>query len=285
MEQAILRFFEGIRCPFLTCFFGVFSFLGEGTALIAAVALCYWLLDRRTGEQLLVTAVSSLAVNTFLKNTVRRPRPYVAGDSSLLEVQNAFLDTTNLGDRVSCPSGHSQSVANFLTASGFYAPKKFLWFVYLAVTLLVMVSRLYFGVHYPSDVALGFLVGVVIAVLWQLVYRKAYFCRYPILGGLAVLSMVPFFFPAFQIPHDHVQAVGLICGCAFFLPFADMVRTKPSKYPKRLLRIAVGGALVGAIFALSLLLPKGEVFSLVKYFFLVGGATLGADALFRLFKI
>ena len=47
----------------------------------------------------------------------------------------------------------------------------------------------------------------------------------------------------------------------------------------------LGALAAGAVYALSLLFPEGEAFDLLFYFLLAGAATLGAQALFRLFRI
>ena len=73
MEQAILQFFESIRCPALTYFFGFFSLFGEPTVFAVVVILVYWLANARTGEQLALSALTSLPVNVALKLVVARP--------------------------------------------------------------------------------------------------------------------------------------------------------------------------------------------------------------------
>lgn len=284
MDQAISLFFEQIRNPFLTAVLSFFTFFGEGTFIIGAVAVCYWLFERKTGERILLSAISSLFLNTGLKHLVNRPRPYMNGISKV-EIDNFFVSTNDLGDTISFPSGHTQSTANFLTACAVRVKRAWFYVVASLFVLLVMISRVYLGVHYFTDVLAGLLLGVGIALFWQLVYAKWYKARYYILAGFAILSMVFMLFPSFGINHDHVQAVGLICGCAVFLPLTDMVRVKESRFPKRFFRLLVGGVCTGGIFALTLLFPKGEVFTLVKYFLLIGGATLLSEVFFRILKI
>ena len=282
MDAFLLEFFNRIRCDALTVFFGFFSFLGEGIPLVVGVLLCFWLTKPQTGERIAVVALTSLPLNTWLKVAVARPRPYVAETVPLLPVDNAFLSTTDLGSHVSFPSGHSQSVASFLSALSLRVKRVWVWIVCMLVTLLVMISRLYFGVHYPTDVIAGFLIGFFVALFWTVVYQKAYGARYYMLCAFAIASLIPLFFTQ---PHDCLQSVGLICGLAVFLPIANRVAPPLSSFPKRLLRIPVGALAAGAVFLVSLLFPEGDAFRLLSYFLLTGGATAGAQALFRLFRI
>lgn len=283
MEQAILQFFESIRCPFLDLFFSVFSFFGEATVMAACVILIYWLAANRTGEQLALTALTSLPVNVVLKCTVSRPRPYAAGIVERVDIDNFFVSTVDLGDNLSFPSGHAQCTTTLLGGISLRARKWWVWAVSAAFVLLVVCSRLYFGVHYPTDLLAGIALGLAVAVFWELVYRYLYPYRYFALFALALLSLVPFFF---FVHKDYVQAAGFLSGAAVFLPLCDLLfKRKPAPFPRRLWRIPAGLLIVGGVFALCLLLPAGAGYSLLKWFLFAGGATLGAEALFFWLKI
>ncbi len=283
MEPAILKFFEGIRCVPLDWIFGIFSFLGEGLTVGVIVLLLFWLLPRRTGEQLLVTAVSSAAVNAFLKNAISRPRPYAAGVVSRRDVDTPLFSTRDLGDTLSCPSGHAQATSSALCAGAMLRKKIYGWVLFGVLIALVCCSRMYFGVHYPTDVLLGTALGVLIAVLWHLVYRYAYKARYFCLMGLAAALLLTLpFYPE----HDHVQMTALLSGAAFFLPLCSFLKYKETDVLwKRLLHIPLGGLAAGAMFGVALLFPEGLGFTLLKWFLLFGAGTFGATALFKLCRV
>ncbi len=282
MEEVILKFFESIRCVPLDVVFGFFSLVGESAVLAAALFLVYWLASPETGELFAVSVLTSVPVNVSLKYAVRRPRPYAAEVVSRRDVDTPVFSTRDLGDDVSFPSGHAQTAACLAAAVSLRAKRAWVWTLSALSLLLVMVSRLYFGVHYPTDVLAGALIGVLIALFWKLVYAKFHGARYYLLCAFAVLALIPLFFTC---PHDYVQAAGLISGAAFFLPLCDMIRRDPSPFPKRLWRVPLGLVAAGAAFALSLCFPADEGFHLLKWFLIVGAATLGAQALFRLCKV
>lgn len=284
MDEMILQWLEYIRCPALTAVFSAFSFLGESLTLTAAVMLVYWLAAGRTGEKLALIALTSLPLNVGLKHAVSRPRPYAAGVVSRVGVDNFFVSTEGLGDALSFPSGHAQASASFLTGTGAAVKRAWVWAVCALVVFLIMLSRLYLGVHYPSDVLAGFALGVAVALLWELIYARWYRFRFYALALLAALSLLPLLFAC---PRDMVQAAGLLSGAAVFLPFADALQRgrEAVSFPRRLWRVPAGALAAGAVYALSLLFPEGEAFGLLFYFLLAGAATLGAQALFRLFRI
>lgn len=281
MEHAVLQFFEDIRCPALTAVFSVWAALGEATVLSVLVVLVYWLAAERTGEQIAITLLSSLPLNVLLKYTVARPRPYAAGVVSRVDIDSFFVSTRDLGDTLSFPSGHAQLATGFLTAAALRIRRAF-FYVFAALLLLcVMCSRLYFGVHYPTDLLAGFALGVISALFWEIVYAYAFAARRYILCAVALLSLIPLFF---FCPDEYVQAAGLLSGAAVFLPLVDFMGTpKPSPFPRRLLRIPVGLFATGATFALGLLFPAE--FLLLRWFLFAGGATFLAELCFRIVGI
>ena len=278
MDQIILQFFQSIRTPALTVVFGAFSILGEAAVIGVLAVLLYWLFDR-AGEQILYTLLTSVPVNCLAKAAVMRPRPFVAGD---IEKLDPPLSLSSLGDNLSFPSGHTQAAASFYGAAAFGSRRVRVWVVSFLAMLLIACSRLYFGVHYPTDVIAGLLFGVLIAILWALVFAHRPRARHFILAIFAILMIVA---AVFLRSSDFLRATGLIAGGAFFLPIADSVKGKPADDAMRLWRVPVGIGICAVVFAINLLLPDGDGFIILKWFLLTGAATLGAQILFRAFQI
>jgi membrane-associated phospholipid phosphatase len=93
-----------------------------------------------------------------LKQVVRRPRPYDSGRSRRL------VDKPN---GTSWPSSHPAVLLAFITVAGRrlgLARGERAWLTVLAST--VGVSRVYVGVHFPSDVLGGMLLGRAVADAW-----------------------------------------------------------------------------------------------------------------------
>ena len=281
METIVLQFFEGLRTDALTYLFGFFSFLGEGLTVGAVVLLIYWLVGGRTGEQLLCTVLSSAAINALLKETVHRPRPYAAGVVSRLDVDNFLFSTRGLGDTLSFPSGHAMSSTAAWTAMR--AKRWWAWIVAILVLLTICASRMYFGVHYPTDLLAGAAFGLLIALFWELVFSQLYAYRHFFLMGIALVCL--FALPAAP-SSDFVHMTALLAGAAFFLPLTAMLRYDvPKKFVRRLWRLPVGLVCVGIVFAATYFLPEGAGWSLLKWFLLVGAGTFLSAVFFKLLKI
>lgn len=157
---------ETIRTDRLTEFFTFVTHLGDHAAVWILIAIVCLLISklRKTGILMAASLLGSLLINNLiLKNAVARTRPYeaVEGLHRIIEAQPDF----------SFPSGHTASsfaaaVVIFLTC-----PRK-AGVPAVALAALIMLSRLYVGVHYPTDVLVGMIMGTLIAVTVCKIYEK-----------------------------------------------------------------------------------------------------------------
>jgi len=116
--------------------------------------------DEDAATLLALSEVTNLSVTQALKYIVKRNRPF-----RTLNNVNLY-DTSTVENTYSFPSGHtSQSfaIATSLTLS--YPDKPFLITGLYTYSLIVSLGRIYWGVHYPSDVLSGMLIGAGSAAL------------------------------------------------------------------------------------------------------------------------
>lgn len=100
-------------------------------------------------------AILCLAIYKGLKNVLLRPRPFITH-------ADIYRLTAPL-DYYSFPSGHTLHAVAFTVVSGTHYPM-LLW-VTAPFTMLVALSRVTLGLHYPSDVIAGAAIGALLAVL------------------------------------------------------------------------------------------------------------------------
>ena len=137
--------------------------------LITAAVIGYLVLaeKRHAAVAILVAVAGGLILSSLLKLGFDRPRPDLVPHGSLVYT-------------TSFPSGHSMMAAvTYLTlgallgrVEGSIRIRIYLLSVAVLLTVLVGVSRVYLGVHWPTDVAAGWAVGAAWALLCSLVMRR-----------------------------------------------------------------------------------------------------------------
>lgn len=162
IDASVLLFIQdNIRNPLLNAIMIFITTLGDGGAIwiFATLLLLIFKKTRKIGVMSAVALLSSLLINNYLiKNLVARPRPFVTFPELRILIPTP--------SEFSFPSGHTSS--SFAAAAVFYRhlPKK-LGVLAILLAGLIGLSRLYVGVHYPTDVLAGALTGVLLSYLAQ----------------------------------------------------------------------------------------------------------------------
>ncbi|MEI6499075.1 MAG: phosphatase PAP2 family protein [bacterium] len=166
-DIVVLQTLNRLHSPFFDKVFVFFSDLGEWAIIWAIIGLILLIANRKKGRIIFSMIVLSIIFSSFLndlliKTFFFRQRPYLA-------LENIHHLGTNWANS-SFVSGHtSASVAAAVILIYFY-PSKIILFV--ALTLLIMYSRIYLGMHYPSDIIGGIIVGVIAAFICINIMKK-----------------------------------------------------------------------------------------------------------------
>jgi undecaprenyl-diphosphatase len=105
-------------------------------------------------KRMIIILLVTTLITQLVKNWVMRPRPYT-------ELSNLVL--LGLGTDYSFPSGHTSTS----TAMAYLLSREYKKWIFMLIPVVVAFTRLYIGVHYPSDVLGGFLLGFFIAYLLE----------------------------------------------------------------------------------------------------------------------
>jgi undecaprenyl-diphosphatase len=150
-DRAILLWFDAMRTPWLTSAAVIMTVLGSNAmiAAVSAVALIVRLTLRDRAGALQIPAASAGAwiLMSVVKDLVQRPRPSVI--PKLVEVSG-----------FSYPSGHALLTAATYLTIGLMVGRRAIFVILSALVVIVGATRVYLGVHNPSDVAGGFALGV-----------------------------------------------------------------------------------------------------------------------------
>lgn len=241
-ELQFLKWLESIRTGFLTAFFEGITILGEETLVILLVVALWFAVDSKLAHKVFFVTICSTGLNGIVKNIAQVPRPFDKGITPVRqETATGF----------SFPSGHTQ---NFSTWSTLFAIKfKKLWLSGLVAISIALVafSRLYLGVHYPSDVIVGLALGVGMAFLGNYLFDhvKDEKVLYTAVLAIFIPFIVYFLIVANERFADFFKVFGMMGGLTL-LAFLQN-KTEPISYDvvwwKKLIRIVIGVALAFAL--------------------------------------
>lgn len=145
-----------VHNPLLDLFFNLITSLGSEEFYVLLLPMLYWCIDKPLAQRLAYLFLFSAYSNAALKHLFRHPRPFEY-DPRVLKLSGVPAKELGYG----LPSGHSQSA---LTVWGYLAARirrRWMWVLATILVVLIAFSRIYLGVHFPSDVFGGLLVGMV----------------------------------------------------------------------------------------------------------------------------
>ena len=114
------------------------------------------------GMKMAIFLPLSGVTNSILKQTIHAPRPFWL-DSRIIGMSTE----TSFG----MPSGHAQAATIWLL-TGAYLNKKWFWSIAVSLTFMIGVSRAYLGAHFPSQIMVGWILGMASVVFFLYLETK-----------------------------------------------------------------------------------------------------------------
>lgn len=257
----VVLWFQGFS-PWLDLPFIMFTLMGEELFYLLVLPGLYWCINRRLGARLTLLFLLSAYLNAAAKFVVNQPRPF--------EYDSRVRQLT-LAPGGGLPSGHAQ---NAVVVWGYLASQfRRAWVWWLAGLLIVFISlsRLYLGVHFPTDLVGGHLLGAVLLLLYLWleptveIWLKAKGLAWQLGLALAFPTLLALLFPGSE--GITVSAVMLGLGLGFALERRWLGFEVDGPWRLRALRFALGTVVMLALWlGLRLAFAGWEPENLFRFF-------------------
>lgn len=170
-DETVIASVQGLESPGLTAVMKAFTWIGSGIPVtvitLATLVILYFVLGHRSELVFLTSlAITSSLLNSVIKRIFKRDRPTL----HRIAEANGF----------SFPSGHAMATIALYGGLAFllwkHAPALIGRILILAASivliLMIGVSRIYLGVHYPSDVLGGYLLSASVLAIFIWYYQR-----------------------------------------------------------------------------------------------------------------
>ena len=261
LDNALLYAMQAVSFPAMDLAMQGLTILGNPVFWFFVVAFLYWAGKENESFHLMSIIVISAIFAGALKNLFLRPRP------SPEQFRIIGFDSYSTA---SFPSGH----ATLVTAKFFYVKNfisKAILPAFAGLVIIVAISRIYLGMHFPSDVIAGILLGGFLGIAYfhftkELKHTKLHLTKSMDAAAIVLILIGAIFLVGFlkSIPLG-AALIGYYLGF-FSLKEIGLHERKLSK-KKHGLKQSIGFIVLGLIFATALLWPVAEIlqFGLAGY--------------------
>jgi membrane-associated phospholipid phosphatase len=253
------------------------SFLGTEAFFLVFVPIYYWCANKREGVRLALVFLLSIYFNSVLKEIFQTPRP----DPELVRV--LYISS---GNGFSFPSGHAQNALVFWGWLARQPTWRRLWPVLAGLVLAISLSRIYLGLHFPVDVAGGWILGAGLlgglAILDRRISKRPKVWEGHILPWAGVV-LPPVFFMLRTHPVQAMISGAMLGFCLGYLVESRWVQFSPQTTRGHQVAKALAGWVIGALVSIALRahLPSGDGFVALQYAVLGLWVSLGLPLLYQ----
>lgn len=274
-QAGIIKFIQSFSSPALDYFFIFITNLGSEGFYFLLIPIFYWSINKKMGIKLSSALLLSMYLNVVFKEITAIPRPI--GYPGIRSIY------TGSAGGYSFPSGHTQGSTTVWGIIMAHYKKTLVYILGIAIILLVSLSRLYLGVHWPQDIIGGIILGYIIVMV---VINTDRF-KFPESASAKCLMAV--IIPVVLLvifPHPDVfKHMGMLSAAWLGYLLEDHFigfEPKNTGFLKTASKYIIGAVGFLLIYVgLKKILPAGNISAMARYFLLGLWLTAGAPYLFK----
>lgn len=256
-EIPLMEAFQSVSNSVLTAAAKIFTLFGDEYLVILVLGLLYWCIDKKLGRRAALALSGTMIFGTLIKGAFQRRRPYM-DNKSVKCIRAAHPDEDIMSPAAqgfSMPSLHAAMSVSVYGTLAHETKKRSLIALGILFPFFIGLSRIYLGVHYPTDVLLGWVIGLILVFVLNGVEHKF---GYKI-GFIAVIiigSAGFFFCRDDEFFSSYGIAVGLLLGFMYEEKYVNF--EKSVKWWSYIVR-PVLGVLIFAIVSVILKIPAKAI--------------------------
>ncbi|MDR0723454.1 MAG: phosphatase PAP2 family protein [Treponema sp.] len=152
----VIKTIQTLEHPLFTAIMRILTQGGSPYWYAPVILLVFWCVDEKQGLRFGMLLLLSTWVNGICKAFLKQPRPYTLDPS----VGRGFEPSYGI------PSGHAQMALTFWIPLALWLGKRVVWIGAILIILLIGFTRLYLGLHFPTDLLAGWLLGGILLGLY-----------------------------------------------------------------------------------------------------------------------
>ena len=236
-----------------------FTLCGDQVLYVLLLGFLYYCWNKDLARYITLNMLVALSFNMQIKELFLRKRPYTVNDSIKCfrppEAKGDIYDLSVQG--YSFPSGHSTNAVTVYSSMAIYLKKPLFTVLGIVMPLLIGLSRIILGVHFPTDVLFGWLTGTIVILLVPWLDKKIP-NRY-VFYGLIILLASPGWLYARDV--RYYSLYGLMLGFLVSVEFEKrFVNFEPTRTVWRCVLRILGGLLIFLLVSTLLKIPVSKDF-------------------------
>ena len=254
-EPKFIVFLQSYVTPVLQKIFEAVTFLGDEYAMVLIIGFIFWGYKKELGKKIGTYAITALVSSVAINNIVMRRRPYFDhSDVKCLKARASDADPYDIAVQgYSFPSGHATNSVSTYTVLGMNVRKTVLRIVFFLIPILIGLSRIVLGVHYPTDILAGWLISALIVLVISGI--KNQYVVYSLLVAIGIAGCF------FSKSNDYYSALGIAFGFIAGFIFEDkLVHFTNTKNVFRMILRTLGGLVVFVVVDKVLEIPFSREF-------------------------
>lgn len=269
-ELKIIYFVQQFATPFLDNFFQAVTMLGEELFYILIFCGIYWCYNKKFGSVFILTFLFGDCVNAGVKDLLHMQRP--------IGMENVRTLREHTATGYAFPSGHTQAATTFFYFLINKAKRWWMTALGIIFILLVGLSRIYLGVHWPKDVLVAFILAVIVVCIGMQLFEE--FKINTAMIFIALCNVLLIFFTS----KGYVVSAALFTGglIGIYLERKYIAYENKSSLIQNILKYVIGLVVLLVIKeGVKMILPSCCVVDYLRYFLIGFWTSFGAMALFK----